>query len=154
MVAIAVVLAAGGYLWFSSLTDDGPKAVERVGFNVERAGTGTSSDATWVKVTLIHDDRDERAFDRMFITWQSSEGDVFYKDAPSEGILCKSAKAQTVSGAAACASGENVIGSKTHWAVGETYYLPCQAKGKHALTISVQQQTVLDTRVLCDRAAS
>ncbi len=154
MVAIAVVLAAGGYLWFSSLTDDGPGDLERVGFSVDRAGTGTSSEATWAKVTLIHDDKDERAFDRMFITWQASDGNVFYKDS-GEGILCTSARAQTVGGDASCAAGADVIGdsSATHWTVGQTYYLPCQDKGRHALTISVDQQTVLDTRVLCDKAA-
>lgn len=154
MVAIAVVLAAGGYLWFSSLTDDGPGDLERVAFSVDRAGSGTSSEATWAKVVLIHDDQGERAFERMFISWQASDGSVLYKDS-GEGILCTVAQAQILGGDAFCAAGADVIGdtSTTHWTVGQTYYMPCQDRGPHAVTISVDQQTVLDTRVLCDKAA-
>lgn len=154
MVVVTVILAGSAYLWFSTMTGEGSDTVERAGFSVERVGIGTSSDTSWVKVALIHDGKGERALDDLRVTWLSPDGRSLEEDTDG-GILCTSAQARTLDGNQVCDTGVSLLDdtSKTHWTVGAAYYIPCQDEGRHALTIAVDQQTVLDTGVTCDKAA-
>lgn len=161
LVALALVLAAGAWLFFGGFTDaassdDVPEdAVRAAAHDADADG-----DADWIRLTMVKAGGGPfDAGDVSLTLVRHGTGASYGADAATQ-ILCNGASAATAGGSlvAGCASeADNFLhasSSQADWDAGQSLYVPCQDDDTHGLTLTLDETLVLSVETACGEAAA
>lgn len=138
MVAVAVMLAAGVYVWAGAF-DNNQDTPEQVRVRTTTLDTDDNGQSDWIRITMT-----------------SAEGAPYgpavigIETLDPSGTLHTDICQTPALSSGACADG---FDTGDTWDVGQSLYVQCHADGEHFVTLTVSGTTVSDGGVNCDESA-